>query len=76
MTREKAIAVVAIARSVGDRLVQSIAEVRASESTEVQAMYAKAVGRILGSIADNLMEPLFAEHPEIVPEELRLPPEE
>ena len=49
------------------RLDESVAMVNKTCSPEEDAMYRRAVGRILGRILLEVLNPLYAEHPSLKP---------
>jgi len=49
------------------RLDESVTAVRQSCSPEEAAAYSKAVGRVVGPIIFDVMEPIYAIHPELKP---------
>jgi hypothetical protein len=46
---------------------ESITSVRASCPADEVAAYQKAIGRVAGSIVMDVLEPLYAKHPDLKP---------
>lgn len=61
--------VVALLLDASGAIDQSVAEVRDHGTSEELKAYAKVAGGILGQIMSEALNPLFREHPELVPPE-------
>jgi hypothetical protein len=59
---------------VNGRLVDSINIVRESCSAEEYALYGVMVGRIINSIFQDILEPIYEEHRDLKPAQLDYPP--
>lgn len=70
MTKESAQVLLAATRRAGDELMAAFAYVKKHESPEEVARWQAAVGRSMGAIYQQLLEPLLAEHPDITPKAL------
>jgi hypothetical protein len=55
---------------ISSRLNQSVLDVRDTASAEEFAVYRRAVGRIMGEILLEVLNPLYARHPQLKPEGL------
>lgn len=55
----------------GSRINESIAHVKEHCSEEEFKVYRKAAGIIMGEMLINVMNPLYREHPDLKPKELR-----
>ena len=62
--------VVALLLDASGAIDQSVAEVRDHGTAEELKAYAKVAGSILGQILSEGLNPLFRQHPELVPPEL------
>jgi hypothetical protein len=62
--------VVALLLDASGAIDQSVAEVRDHGTSEELKAYAKVAGGILGKILSEGLNPLFRQHPELVPPEL------
>jgi hypothetical protein len=56
---------------VGKRLDESVALVQASCSPSELQSYRRAVGEIMGAMLLGVMNPLYAQHPDLKPKDLR-----
>jgi hypothetical protein len=72
MKRESAEVVSAVMLEFGRRLDETVALVCNTERDQNEAQrYKRAVGRILGEMLIEVLNPLYAEHPELKPPHLR-----
>ncbi|WP_266183194.1 hypothetical protein [Dyella humicola] len=55
----------------GKKLDESVAEVQNNCSNEEFVAYRKAIGRVMGDMLLEVMNPIYTAHPEIKPKELR-----
>jgi hypothetical protein len=55
---------------ISERLNQSVLAVQGAGSAEELAVYRHAVGRIMGEILLEVLNPLYARHPQLKPEGL------
>jgi hypothetical protein len=62
----------------GRKLDQSLVQVKDACSTEEYETYRRTVGALMGTMFLDVMRPIYAEHPELEPEDLKprsgLPP--
>jgi hypothetical protein len=76
-TREKAMdkataeQVDRLARHAQGQLNDAIRAVQATSSQEEFEKFRLVVGRIMGAIVVDVLQPLYAEHPDLMPPELR-----
>lgn len=70
MKKESAQVLLAAIRRAGDELMTAFVAVKKNESPEEFARWQTAMGRSMGAIYDQLLEPLLAEHPDITPRAL------
>ena len=55
----------------GAKLDSSVALVMANGSAEEAQRYRRAVGKIMGEMLIEIMNPIYAEHPDLKPPQLR-----
>ena len=67
---EAAKQVVALLLDASGAIDQSVAEVKQRGTEEELAAYSKVAGGILGKILIEALNPIFKQHPELVPPEL------
>ena len=70
MKKQVATEIVNLMVEFGDRLNQSIGLVQNSCSEDELASYRCAVGKLMGSMLLEVMNPIFEEHPELKPDQL------
>ena len=71
MQREVAAEILALMREYSGKLDRSVQLVKDTCSTEEFSDYRKAVGATMGEMYMGVMWPIFREHPELEPEELK-----
>jgi hypothetical protein len=67
---EVAARVSALMLEIGAKLDASIADVQASCSEDELREYRRAVGRLMGALLLDIMNPLYAAHPTLKPRQL------
>ncbi len=70
MNKATALQVDRLARHAQGYLNDAVLVVRANSSDEELERFRKTVGAIMGAIVVDVLQPLYAEHPDIVPPEL------
>lgn len=70
MTKETARNVSALMIAIGHDLNQSLRAVRAAEDAKTYERYLDVVSRVLTITLVEVMNPIYAEHPELKPKEL------
>lgn len=75
MIREKVVAekISSLVLQCGRELDESVALVKESCSDEEFSTYRKAIGKIMGELLIEVMNPLYKLHPEIKPPDLYIP---
>lgn len=71
MTKTTAKAVSELMLSIGASLDESISTVQASESDSEFRKYRDSVSKIMTTMLLEIMNPLYAEHPDLKPQELK-----
>ena len=61
---------IAAVRRSGDQLMTALHQLKGEVSSEEFERWNQAVGRSMGTIYEELLEPIFQEHPEVVPKAL------
>lgn len=72
MKRGVAQSIVGLVFDYGGRLNDSMLLVRESATEEEFGDYRRAVGTVLASAFENILDPIFAEYPDIRPDQLNL----
>lgn len=72
MKREVAESILALVFEYGGKLNDSMLEVRDTGEEEEFHRYRRAVGNVLASAFENIIDPIFAEHPDLKPDQLNL----
>jgi hypothetical protein len=67
MKREHSLHVANIAASYAAKLNEALAELRQECSAEEVRLYEKGVAQILESLRNEVLEPIYAEHPDLRP---------
>jgi hypothetical protein len=57
--------------SVGKQLANSVREVKKSESETEFLRYRASIAKLLATMQDEILTPLYSEHPELKPDGLR-----
>ncbi|UTW46642.1 hypothetical protein KFE80_05525 [bacterium SCSIO 12696] len=70
MKKEVAVEIVDLMLEFGDRLNQSVAIVKDNCSEDELASHRRAIGKLMGSMLLDIMNPIFDEHPELKPDQL------
>ncbi|WP_444935805.1 hypothetical protein ACJJIW_16870 [Microbulbifer sp. JMSA004] len=70
MKKEVAGEIVSLMLEFGARLDQSVALVQDNCSKDELVSYRRAVGKLMGNMLLDIMNPIFNEHPELKPDEL------
>lgn len=70
MKKEVATEIVDLMVEFGDRLNQSVALVKDNCSEDELDSYRRAVGKIMGGMLLDVMNPIFDEHPDLKPDQL------
>ena len=73
MHRAAAETVEGVLREVSARLDETIGVVRANSTEDEFYRYRQLVGRLMGEIFLEILQPIYTEHPDLVPNELRPP---
>ena len=76
MKKEVAAEIVALMRECSDKLNGSVQRVKDTCSQEEFLEYRRAVATIMGEMCVEIMRPIFKEHPELEPEDLKREPAE
>jgi len=71
MNRSTAQQIEAIMRDVSSRINQSIQLVMDSSSHDEFQNYRRSAGKIMGEIYLDILKPLYAEYPDLVPPEMK-----
>jgi len=71
MTKDSAARVASMFNAISDQLVASVDAMRGSESEETSRSYAAAIGKILGEIMYEVLKPIYREHPDLAPADLK-----
>ncbi len=71
MQREVAAEILALMREYSGKLDRSVQFVKDTCSTEEFIDYRRAVGATMGEMYVEIMRPIFHEHPDLEPEELK-----
>jgi hypothetical protein len=71
MKKEVAEEVVNLALECGEKLDSSLAFVRDNCSNDEFEAYKTSIGKIMGGLLLDIMNPIFREHPSLKPEKLR-----
>jgi sugar-specific transcriptional regulator TrmB len=69
MTRDVAVAIVANLKDCINRLNESIVMVMNECSEEELRAFRRGVGHVMSEIHDRLSDPIFREHPDLIPPE-------
>ena len=72
MERETAQSILALMFEYGGKLNDSMMAVRKAGDKEEFSRYRRAVGNVLESTFENIINPIMAEHPDLKPEQLDL----
>lgn len=75
MKREHAETVDKLMREYLTKLNESLRVVMDNDSPEAFKTYRSAVAHVMSEVFDRILEPIYAEHPELMPEELKTPAE-
>lgn len=70
MTRETAVRVHGLLMTASKAVDQSVAAVQAEGDETGLGEYRRAAGRVLEAIMEELLKPLYREHPDLIPPEL------
>ncbi|MCP3669199.1 MAG: hypothetical protein GY814_01925 [Gammaproteobacteria bacterium] len=70
MKKEVATEIVDLMMEFGGRLNQSVALVQDNCSEDELVSYRRAVGKLMGAMLLDVMNPIFDEHPELKPDQL------
>ena len=76
MERETARSVLAVMFEYGGKLNDAMLEIRETSDEEEFARYRRAIGNVLDSVFDQIINPILEEHPDLKPEPLNLEAEE
>jgi len=76
MERETARSVLAVMFEYGGKLNDAMLEIRETSDEEEFARYRRAIGNVLDSVFDQIINPILEEHPDLKPEQLNLEAEE
>jgi hypothetical protein len=71
MRKEIALEISSLMLEYGAKLDSSVALVMANGSAEEAQRYRRAVGKIMGEMLIEIMNPIYAEHPDLKPPQLR-----
>ena len=71
MTRETAKEVSELMQAILAQLDQSVRRVQEKEPDADFQRYRRAVGKVLGAVVLDIMNPLYAEHPDLKPPQLK-----
>jgi hypothetical protein len=71
MTKKTAAEVSDALVAISKRLAELVHAVEVSESKDVFLAFRQPVGKVLGTLVLEIMNPLYAEHPELRPPELK-----
>ena len=74
MDRQTAAQVEAIMREICGRLDHSVRLVMDATGADEFHEYRRKIGRVMGEIVLEVMQPIYDEYPELTPVELKLPP--
>lgn len=72
MERETAKSILALMFEYGGKLNDSMLAVRKAGDAEEFSTYRRAVGNVLDSAFENIINPILAEHPDLKPDQLDL----
>ncbi len=72
MERDVAQSILALTFEYGGRLNDSMLAVREAGDAEEFGRYRRAVGNVLDSAFENIINPILAEHPDLKPDQLKL----
>lgn len=70
MKKKVAIEIVDLMLDFGNRLNASVALVQNNCTDDELVEYRRAVGKLMGDMLLNIMNPIFEEHPELKPDQL------
>lgn len=70
MNKTSAAALLAAVRRSGDQLATALHQLKSEVSPKEFERWRRAVGRSMGTIYEELLEPICQEHPEVVPKAL------
>jgi hypothetical protein len=76
MDKEIARSIIETARAYDKRLVDMIPLVKQDSTSEESKRYVRAVGHVIGDMTYEVFEPLFKEHPDLEPDDLKIDREE
>ena len=76
MERETAKSVLALMFDYGGKLNDAMLMIRETSDEEEFAHYRRAVGNVLDSAFEQIINPILAEHPDLQPDQLNLEKEE
>jgi hypothetical protein len=71
MTKATAQRLSDITRALGDQLMKAAKMIQDAESREVFDAYKQGIGNVMGAMYDEILGPLYKEHPDIEPPEQR-----
>jgi hypothetical protein len=71
MQHEPASQVISLMLELGEKLDGSVQKVQSSSSEEDFIRYRAAVGKLMGIMLLDIMNPIFQEHPDLKPHQLR-----
>lgn len=74
MKKKVARSIVELVFEYGGKLNDSMLLVRESAAEEEFSRYRRAVGNVLASTFENILDPIFAEHPDLKPDQLNPDP--
>lgn len=74
MKKKVARSIVGLVFEYGGKLNDSMLLVRESAAEDEFSRYRRAVGNVLASTFENILDPIFAEHPDLRPNRLNLDP--
>ncbi len=69
MEKESARRLSDLMRRIGGEIMTAVNDLRRSESAEVYEAYKPRFGRVMGGIYDEILKPIYLEHPELEPPE-------
>lgn len=72
MKRDVAESILALVFEYGGKLNDSMLSVRETSDEEEFGRYRRAVGTVLASAFENIIDPILAEHPDLRPAQLNL----
>lgn len=73
MKKETAVSVLEVITLVSEQLHASVTHVGREEPSGEYAAYRKAIGKVLGTVFVEVLDPIYREHPELTPPGIRRP---